>query len=145
MSDTVVVPARPDDLDAVLGLLEQAKLPREGVAEHFQDFLVAWAGGRLVGAVGLERYGQSVLVRSLVVSPSERGRGVGQSLTERILERARAGEARRAFLLTETAADFFPLFGFVRIPRDEADPALRSSVEFATACPQTAVCMRREL
>jgi N-acetylglutamate synthase-like GNAT family acetyltransferase len=94
--DVVITPARPGDLDGVLALLEAATLPRDGVAQHFGDFLVARAGGVLVGAAGLERHGDSVLLRSLVVSPAERGRGLGRELAERVLERARALGARRA-------------------------------------------------
>ena len=33
-----------------------------------------------VGAIGLERHGSSGLLRSLVVAPSQRGRGVGGAL-----------------------------------------------------------------
>jgi amino-acid N-acetyltransferase len=137
--------ARPEDLDAVLGLLTDASLPQAGVAEHFHNFLVACEGGRLVGAVGLERYGPSALFRSLVVTPAHQGRGLGRALTERMLDDARKTGVKRLFLLTDTAAEFFPKFGFRRIAREEADPEVQDSVEFRTACGQLAVCMRLDL
>ena len=143
--DVEITNSRPEDLNAVLGLLADASLPREGVAEHFQHFLVARADGSVVGAVGMEPYGLSVLLRSLVVAPSHRGRGLGRTLTERLLQEARKQRAQRVFLLTDTAEEFFRKFGFKPIARDEADAAVQESVEFRTACCESTACMRLDL
>lgn len=140
-----ITKAKPDELNAVLTLLAAASLPRDGVAEHFGHFLVARAGDRVVGAVGMEHYGQGGLLRSLAVAAEYRGQGLGQALTERILHEARGWGVQRVFLLTETAADFFPKFGFKRIAREAADPEVQGSVEFRTACCQSAACMRLDL
>lgn len=143
--DVEIIKAEPKDLNTVLALLADASLPKEGVAEHFQDFLVARAKGQVVGSVGMERYGQSALLRSLAVAPQYRGRGLGRALTRRLLEQAREQGVKRVFLLTTTAPDFFPKFGFRRIPREGADTEVKDSVEFRTACCQSAVCMRLDL
>jgi len=58
---------------------------------------------------------------------------------------ARAAGAREAWLLTETAESFFAGLGWARAAREDAPPAIAGSVEFATACPATAVAMRRAL
>ena len=73
-----ITKASPEDLGVVLDLLAGASLPKEGVAEHFQHFLVARAEGSVVGAVGMEPYGESALLRSLVVAPARRGCGLGR-------------------------------------------------------------------
>ncbi len=143
--DVEITNSRPEDLNAVLGLLADASLPREGVAEHFQHFLVAKLDGRVVGSVGMEPYGLSVLLRSLVVAPSHRGRGLGRTLTERLLQEARKQRAQRVFLLTDTAEEFFRKFGFKPIARDEADAAVQECVEFRIACCESTVCMRLDL
>lgn len=140
-----IVRAELEDLTSVLALLADASLPREGVPEHFGHFWVARAGGRVVGAVGMEPYGASALLRSLVVAPTFRGQGLGRALAGRLLAAARARGVARVFLLTEAAADFFSRLGFKRIAREEADPAVRESVEFKTVCCQSAVCMGLEL
>lgn len=145
MTDIQLTRPRRDDLPDVLRLLEESALPREGVAEHFEDFLVARVDDRLVGCVGMEHYGESALLRSLAVAPSRRGQGLGRALTDRLLADARRRSVKRVFLLTETAAHFFAAAGFDRIPREDADAAVRESAEFRTVCPQSAVCMRREL
>jgi N-acetylglutamate synthase-like GNAT family acetyltransferase/SAM-dependent methyltransferase/catechol 2,3-dioxygenase-like lactoylglutathione lyase family enzyme len=137
--------ARPGDLEAVLGLLDDAAMPRAGVTSHFGEFLVARAAGRVVGAVGLERYGASALLRSLVVAPSSRGRDIGTALIRRLLESARAGGVEQVFLLTTTATDFFSRFGFRSVAREAVDPAVHASGEFVATCCQSAVAMRLEL
>jgi amino-acid N-acetyltransferase len=47
------------------------------------------------------------------------------------------------FLLTTTAAEFFPRFGFERISREDVPASVKASVEFQSACPASAVVMRR--
>lgn len=143
--DAEITKATPGDLDAVLALLADVSLPVDEVAEHFRDFLVARAEGSVVGSVGMEHYGPSALLRSLVVAPSHRNRRLGRALTERILQEARGQGVKRVFLLTETAPQFFPKFGFRRIAREEADAGVKESVEFRTTCCQSAVCMRLDL
>jgi len=135
--------ARPDDLPRVRELLSVAELPLDGLDEQFGDaYAVAEAGGTLVGAEGIETYHDVGLLRSAVVDPNWRGRGVGDALTRDRLAWARARGLREVYLLTTTAADYFPRYGFVRVSRTSAPPALQRSREFAEACPQTAVTMR---
>jgi len=50
-------PARPDDLEAVLGLLRESHLPPDGLSEHVATILVARHEGRIVGSAALELYG----------------------------------------------------------------------------------------
>jgi N-acetylglutamate synthase-like GNAT family acetyltransferase/2-polyprenyl-3-methyl-5-hydroxy-6-metoxy-1,4-benzoquinol methylase len=137
--------AAPADLEPVVALLTEAGLPTAGVAEHFADFAVARADGRVIGAIGLERYGAAGLLRSLVVARALRGQGYGRALTERLVETARRRGVRSLFLLTETAAPFFAAAGFRRVPREEAAPAVGASIEFTTVCCHSAACMRRDL
>lgn len=47
--------------------------------------MIAEDGGRIVGAVGLELYGTSALLRSAAVEESWQGCGVGRSLIDRAL------------------------------------------------------------
>jgi amino-acid N-acetyltransferase len=145
LRDVSIGPARAALLADALDLLAEAELPLEGVAERFSEFLVAQAGGRLVGVVGLEVYGASALLRSLAVRADQRGRGLGQALTRAALRQAQARGVRRIYLLTETAAPFFERFGFGVIRREAADPAVQESVEFRSACPQSATCMALQL
>ena len=144
-TDALMRPAAPRDLESVLRLLMAAGLTAEGVAEHFRTFWVAEAGGAIVGAVGLERYGRSALLRSLVVNSAHRGRGLGQALTRRALDEAAAGDHSDVYLLTESAEEFFPRFGFAPIDRERVPDEVRRSVQFQGACPETCAVMRSSL
>lgn len=134
-------PAVAGDRPAIESLLVAADLPHQDFAAHLEHFRVAREAGRLVGAVGLEVHGKTGLLRSLVVDPSQRGRGLGLALTEDILAYARELDLQQVYLLTTTAADFFPKFGFTRCQRDDAPEEIRATEEFASLCPSTAVCM----
>jgi N-acetylglutamate synthase-like GNAT family acetyltransferase len=138
-------PARPADYPAVAGLLDAAGLPTAGLSPSLADFLVAEAGDGLVGAVGLEVYGGVALLRSAVVGTAAQGRGAGTALVVGLLEHARARGVRDVYLLTNTAEDWFPRFGFARIRREAVPAALNASAEFRGACPDSAVVMRATL
>jgi amino-acid N-acetyltransferase len=137
--------AEEKDLPAVLSLLGRADLPTAGVADAFSHFIVAESEGRLIGAVGLELYGGSALLRSAAVEESWRGSGVGRVLVDRALDMARRHRIEDVYLLTTTAEHYFPKFGFACVSRDAVAEGVRSSVEFQTACPASAVVMRKSL
>lgn len=133
------------DFDAVATLLSKSDLPLDGVKENFSDFVVAEDRGEIAGAIGLEKYGSVALLRSAVVSPRHRGTGVGRKLVERLLERAERDGIEELFLLTTTAEEYFPRFGFSRTTRSAVPDALKASAEFQGACPDSAVVMKRRV
>ncbi len=101
--------------------------------------------GVLRGIVATERFGRDALLRSLAVSPGARGRGLGEALAARALGDARATGARVGWLLTETADTFFEARGWQPVERSAAPASVAASVEFASACAETARAMRRTL
>lgn len=98
-----------------------------------------------VGAAGLEVYGDAALLRSAVVDASRRGGGLGNGLVSALLAHAGSRGVREIYLLTTTAEDYFPRFGFTRVGREAVSPAVRASEEFRGACPDSAVAMRKVL
>ncbi|HEY8470062.1 MAG TPA: arsenic resistance N-acetyltransferase ArsN2 [Longimicrobiales bacterium] len=142
---TTVRRATPRDRPQVERLLRHAGLPLAGVADAFANFFVADAEGVVAGAIGLEWHGPYALLRSAVVDPAWRGRGLGALLTGAALSEARRGGARAVFLLTETAAEFFRRFGFAPVNRANVPEVLRRSVEFTSACPESAIAMKLDL
>jgi amino-acid N-acetyltransferase len=137
-----VEPASPADLDAIHALLVASRLPTEGLAAHLANTLVVHDGPTLVGIAALELYPGGALLRSVAVDERMRGRGLGQRLVEATLARARQLGVSAVFLLTETAAAFYPRFGFERIARDEVPEDVKASVEFVSLCPASATVMR---
>ena len=132
------------DLPAIRILLEQLHLPLAGVDEHLA-MLVARDGGAIVGTAALEMYADGALLRSVAVDPRLQGRQLGHQLTEAALHLAAAQGKDAVFLLTTTAERFFPRFGFEVIGREAVPPSVRESVEFQSACPASAIVMRKQL
>ena len=137
--------AQSRDLPAVRRLLEQLDLPLAGVDDHVRTMLVAREDGRVVGTAALELYPDGALLRSVAVDRQLQGRQLGHQLTEAALHLAAARGVETVFLLTTTAERFFPKFGFEQITRDDVPASVRASVEFQSACPESAIVMRRRL
>ena len=138
-------PAFREDLPGILSLLEESGLPEDGLADHLGTTLVAREGARVVGSAALELHRFVVLLRSVAVAADRRGQGLGRRLAREALALARGRGAERAYPLTETADGFFPRFGFRPIGRAEVPEDVRGSVEFVSACPESARAMAAEL
>jgi amino-acid N-acetyltransferase len=134
----------PEDLPAIRALLEQAGLPHRDLENNAAArFWIVREGERLIGAVGLEIYGRSGLLRSLVVAPEARQSGIGGRLVEELEIAARSSGLLQLLLLTETAATFFSGRGYAVIDRADAPDEVRSSAEFRSLCPASATCMSK--
>jgi amino-acid N-acetyltransferase len=137
--------AQPSDLQVVAALLSANDLPVDGVAENFSSFIVAEDTSGIAGAIGLENYGSCALLRSAVVGAEHRGSGVGRRLVEAVLERAKESGVEEIYLLTTTAEEYFPRFGFQRTSRSVVPAPVTQSVEFKGACCETATVMMRSM
>lgn len=137
--------ATPADRPAVEALLHKCALPLDGLADHFATALVARSGDHVVGNVALEVYGDAALLRSVAVYPSLRGSGLGHQLTQAAFALARRHGVHDLYLLTTTADDFFPRFGFQPIARSQVPATVQQSVEFQSACPESALVMHLHL
>lgn len=140
-----IVPADPAHWSAIADLVTGSGLPLDGLEPHLGSTIVAREPAGIVGCAALELYGPDALLRSVAVAPARRGSGVGLALTAASIELARRHGVRTVWLLTETAADFFPRFGFEQATREAVPVAVRQSVEFTTACPASAAVMRLSL
>ena len=143
-----LVAATSADLADVEALVEAAGLPLAGLGACVRDGTAVvcreW-DGCLLGVAATERFSGVALLRSVAVHAPARGHGLGRTLVDRALGDARAAGAREAWLLTETAEPFFAGLGWRRAERADAPASVASSVEFVSACPTTAVAMRRSL
>jgi amino-acid N-acetyltransferase len=144
MTDSVQT-ARPEDFDGIAELLRDNKLPTDGLRDHLATALVVRDRETIVGSAALEVYDDGALLRSVAVAPSLRNSGLGRRLTDAALDLARARGVPALYLLTTTADRYFPRFGFERIDRSGVPAGVQRSVEFTSACPASAIVMRRVL
>lgn len=138
----VVRAATLEDRGGIERLLTARNLPTAGVPEHLDRFVVAVRASVLLGCAGVEQHGEVGLLRSVAVMEDAGGRGLGRVLVRAALERARAHGVRELYLLTTTAAGYFPRFGFETVGREALPPALSASEELRGACPASAIAMR---
>lgn len=136
--------ARSEDHEEVARLLRNESLPTADLREVVEMF-VAREDGNVVGAVALEGAAPDALLRSLVVAGAYRGRGLGRALVAHAEREASARGVRTLHLLTTTAAAFFEREGYVHASRESAPATIRATAEFGTLCPESAVCMKREI
>jgi len=134
--------ATADDRPGIRRLITAAGLPTDGLTDTHAVFVAA-RDGHIVGTAALERHGDgdttAYLLRSVAVADGERGSGIGARLVERALRDVRPGTP--VALLTESAADYFRRFGFVRVERDRLPASLTASAELRGACPASAQAM----
>ena len=142
-----ITEASRDDLRDILDLLSEVQLPHEGVAETLDTFLVARdESSRLIATIGLERQGNTGLLRSAAVAPEYQNCGIGSRLTEKLLEQATSNGVERVVLLTSTASEFFARrFGFCETSRAVFDKELAGSSEWNLPRCSSAVCMSLDL
>ena len=138
--------AGPEDLAAIVGLLDaNGLLTADLVPQSATRFLVAKEGREIEGVIGLERYGDVGLLRSLAVRPERRRAGLGAALTTAVERHAAAEGLNSLVLLTNTAQAFFASRGYEVIARADAPRSVQSSGEFKSQCCASAVCMMKTL
>ena len=93
-TDITVRPAAPGDVKAIFDLLEPyaaegivLRRSEEDILFYIKNFRIALEGDKVLGCVAVRDFGNDLLeVRSLVVSRSCQGRGVGRKLIEFIID-----------------------------------------------------------
>lgn len=137
--------ASADDLTTIRALLESAGLPTSDLASSRPEFVAIHEQGSVIAAGALQRFGSSALLRSVVVSPVHRGKGLGGAIVSELERIAREARIARLILLTETAERFFAQRGFQGMERGAAPAEVQAGAEFRSLCPSSAVCMMKVL
>lgn len=135
------LPVSPDSPDLITAL-EAAHLPTEDLSDGGRVFFAFENEGRRIGFGGFELYGDDALLRSVVVLPGMRGKGIGRDLTEAVLACARYAGARRAWLFTNTAEAFFERRGFLPVDRAGAPASILATRQATTICSTAPLLMR---
>ncbi|MBS0417783.1 MAG: GNAT family N-acetyltransferase [Proteobacteria bacterium] len=137
---------RAQDLPAVLALLEAARLPTADIVSiNEPQIWVLEKRGAIVGAVALECFGREALLRSLVIAPEYRKRGLGRELVACVENAARTDHISQLVLLTETAEHFFRSLGYGVLDRQQVSAGLQQSAEFRSLCPVSAICLSKTI
>lgn len=142
---TTVTDAGNTERQVIIDLLKAEKLPVDDLPNYLDNFFVAIENEKIIGAIGLEIYGDCGLLRSLVVDRKHRNKNIASALVGQLESHAKAKGLNCMYLLTETAAQYFEKKGYQTLTRDEVPDELKQSSEFSHVCPVSAVVMTKEL
>lgn len=146
LSTPAIAPATSGDRAALESLLVEANLPLDGLDDAFPDgFALARLDGAIVGAAGVERWGEHALLRSVAVAPAQRGRQLAEALVADRIAWARSHVAGAIYLLTLSADRYFERLGFTRLERAKLPAELAGSTQLAIPVCSTAIAMTRRL
>ena len=123
--------ARLGDVDAILAINERfarrgilLSRTAEEIAEAIGTFRVSELDGEVVGIAALRDYGDGIgELRSLAVSDTVQGRGMGEMLVRAIVKDARDAGIGRLYVLTANPG-YFALHGFEELDWDDVPERL---------------------
>jgi amino-acid N-acetyltransferase len=142
--------AQAKDWPAIENLLKGAGLPSDDLdANRLEHFLVALdtvsTPPSVSGAIGLQAFGSTGLLRSLVIDAGHRGAGIGRQLVKALEDQALAAGLTDLWLLTIDAEVFFWKLDYRIVERSKAPASIRGTREFTTLCPGSAHLMHKQL
>lgn len=141
---TTITPAKNEQRQAIVALLQSEKLPVEDLPASLDNFFVALHEEDVIGAIGLEKYDNCGLLRSMVVNKAYRNKSTASQLVQALETYALQTGIDCMYLLTETAPGYFERKGYQRIQREDVPQALHASSEFSHVCPVSAIVMKKE-
>lgn len=132
----------PQDYEGLRTTLQDAGLPAEDIDQPNREFFrFVTDDGGLLGYGGFEVYGAVGLLRSVVILEAFRGWGFGFQFIKVLESLAKFNGVSQLWLLTTTAETFFAKCGYAKVARASAPASIKTTNEFTTLCPDTAVCM----
>ena len=137
--------ATKNQLSDIKSLLKKLNLVYEDVDKYVENFIVVLENKQIVGCAGFEKYDEIGLLRSVAVDPKHQGKGIGHKLIEEINENAKKREIEEFYLLTDSASQFFPKFGFEKVSRANVDERIKKTYEYSEACSESAIVMKKIL
>lgn len=129
---------RPDDSQQLAALIVSGELPPFFLEPYIEGFLVIEHDGRMVGAGGVEFYGDDAVIRSVVVDQTARGLGLGIDIGTLLEDDALKSGARDVYLFTMHAYEFWKRLGYVDLQLDQWPQNVRENwqYQFVAGYPQ---------
>lgn len=133
------------DLDFIKKFLKRNDLIYEDIETHAVELFLAYENSKFVGIIGLERFDNTGLLRSLAVDEDFRNQGYGKQICRKLIDYSKNIRIAELYLLTCTAKDFFEKIGFEVISRENVPKSIKTTTEFSSLCPNDAICMRSNI
>jgi N-acetylglutamate synthase-like GNAT family acetyltransferase len=141
----MIRPATEQDYPQVCALLQSESLPIIDLEKELPHFFVKMQNDSIIGSIGLELYERSALLRSMIVNPANRNKGIASELVHELASYAKEKGVKNLFLITNTAENYFQKQGFIRIERENVEKEVLQSKEFNGLCPASSVIMMKKI
>ena len=145
ISQTKITKANSEQKQSIVSLLQSEKLSVEDLPASLDGFFVALENNKVIGAIGLEKYDNCGLLRSMVVNKEHRNKNIASQLVQQSEDYATTVGIDCMYFLTETAPQYFERKGYQKIPREDVPKSLQASSEFSHICPISAIVMKKTL
>lgn len=141
----IIQQATEREFDAIKKLLDDNNLPTTDIYQDNIQLFIGLIDDKIMSVIGLEKYKNVGLLRSLAVTDLFKNQQVGSRLIRHIVDLCASEHIDKIYLLTTTAEKYFVKFGFTKIERMEAPDILKQTREFKDICPVSAVLMYKSL
>jgi amino-acid N-acetyltransferase len=129
------------EMQVIQSLLEANNLPVSDLNDDI-TFFVEKANDSIIATGGIESAGNDAIIRSIAVDDAYKGKGFGSKITRQLLNYAKETGMKDIYLLTTTAENYFPRYGFKKIDRQEVPMDVKNSSQYKDVCPDSAVVMK---
>lgn len=138
--------AKEQDLPRIEHVLREAGLPTIGTAGSVPTiWMLNDNAGDLLGLVGAQTAGETVLLRALWVRADQRGRGLGRQLIEHEERWLRSHGCTDLYLMSMGDGMLFKYLGYTAKRPEQLPQAIRQLIALQGFCPLTAVPMHKLL
>ena len=136
-------PIHKSQIAHIARILQANDLPVDDINNPQIELFAADLDEKIIGVVGVEKYGEIGLLRSLAVAHDFKEKGIGKKLVNYFMDWCSQNGIQQVYLLTTTASKYFSKFGFNTIERNEVPEAIKSTDQFKDICPATAMVMKK--
>jgi amino-acid N-acetyltransferase len=142
----IATPLKPFERAALKAALVRAQLPVDDIDVPEHLFWRYETTDDVPGGFGgLELHGRDALLRSLVILPPLRSRGIGAAIAAHLETEAVSHGCTAVWLLTTTASEFFSRLGYEKCDRAKVPDGIRESREVVALCPASADVLVKHL
>lgn len=110
--------------------LQQSNLVAEGLDNQNARYYGIHEDNKIVGAIGLEFYFNTALLRSLAIDKDWQGNNYSKVLVQYAIDMTQYFQKEHIYLLNDGMENFFEDFGFKYVPMESAPPSILYSSQF---------------
>lgn len=133
------------EITSIKKLLHSVGLPDSDLENAPVHFVGIRENNEIIASGALEIYGKNAVLRSVAVKKDFQKSGFGKQIVGFLEQKAGEQEIEKLFLLTTTAESFFKKLKYHTIQRDLCPDVIKTSEQFKSVCPYTAICLSKNL